>query len=124
MRKAHRRADHGVAAAGLWILGNMIAGCSANSEGTSAGRLPTETIGAAVYQQNCSACHDADNLELAKKPPKLAGLFQEKTLPSGQPATDEQVRKTILDGRGIMPPFKQTLDEGQVNDLLKYLHTR
>jgi mono/diheme cytochrome c family protein len=108
----------------LCILGCLLPGCSPNDAGSPGTRLPAETVGAAVYQQNCSACHDPDNLELAKKPPKLAGLFQKKTLPSGQPATDEQVRKTILDGRGIMPPFKQTLDEEQVINLLKYLHTR
>ena len=81
-------------------------------------------MGSALYQQNCSACHDANDLQLVKKPPRLIGLFQKPALPSGAPATDQQVKKTILDGRGIMPPFKQTLDEGQVNDLLKYLHTR
>jgi mono/diheme cytochrome c family protein len=80
-----------------------------------------ETRGEVVYERNCSTCHDAKNLQLLKKPPKLEGLFQGKTLPSGSPATDEQVRNTILAGRGIMPPFEHTLDKKQVDDLMKYL---
>ncbi|MGC1418374.1 MAG: cytochrome c [Candidatus Acidiferrum sp.] len=83
-----------------------------------------ETRGSVVYERNCSPCHDAENLQLLKPPPKLEGLFQKQMLPSGAPATDEQVRQTILNGRGIMPPFGQTLDRKQVDDLLKYLHSR
>jgi mono/diheme cytochrome c family protein len=53
----------------------------------------------------------------------LKGLFKRKTLPSGNPVTDEQVRKTILLGRATMPPFARSLDEKQTDDLLRYLHT-
>ena len=79
--------------------------------------------GSVVYEKNCSQCHDAENLPLLKQPPKLKKLFQKKTLPSGAPATDEQVRKTILEGRATMPPFEHILDQKQINVLLKYLHT-
>jgi len=50
-------------------------------------------------------------------------LFQLKSLPSGAPATDAQVRKTIIEGRGTMPAFDQRLSEEEVDDLVKYLHT-
>jgi mono/diheme cytochrome c family protein len=46
-----------------------------------------------------------------------------KTLPSGAPADDEHVRETILQGKGIMPPFEQSLRRQDIDDLLKYLHT-
>lgn len=121
MRAPRRRY---VVATGLGLLAALLCGCSRNDASTGAPAVGLEPPGAALYQQNCGACHDADNLELLKKPPKLTGLFHKPTLPSGAPATDDQVRKTILDGRGIMPPFRQTLDDEQVNDLLKYLHTR
>jgi mono/diheme cytochrome c family protein len=81
-----------------------------------------ETRGEVVYELNCSPCHDTQNLQLLKQPPKLAGLFQRRQLPSGAPATDEQVRKTIVSGRGTMPAFEHTLDKQQVDDLVKYLH--
>ena len=111
-------------AAGIGLLAALVCGCTGNDASTRSPAVGLEPPGVALYQQNCSACHDADNLELLKKPPKLNGIFQKPTLPSGAPATDDQVRKTILDGRGIMPPFRQTLDDEQVNNLLKYLHTR
>ena len=75
-----------------------------------------------MYERNCSACHDAENLQLLKQPPKLARIFRHQMLPSGAPATVGQVRETIVSGRGIMPPFEHTLDKQQVDDLLKYLH--
>ena len=78
--------------------------------------------GEELFQQNCAICHEASNLDLKKQPPKLEGLFQSKTLPSGAPATDEQVRKTIISGIGTMPAFDQRLSTDDVNDLLVYLH--
>jgi mono/diheme cytochrome c family protein len=43
-------------------------------------------------------------------------------LPSGAPATDEQVRKTIIQGLGTMPAFDQRLSDEDISDLVKYLH--
>ena len=97
--------------------------CSRNNMDYGPMFASAETRGSVVYERNCSQCHDAENLPLLKQPPKLKKLFQKKTLPSGAPATDEQVRKTILEGRATMPPFERVLDQKQINDLLKYLHT-
>jgi mono/diheme cytochrome c family protein len=80
--------------------------------------------GEALYDTNCKACHEDATLQLRKKPPDLKGLFQKQTLPSGAPATDEQVRKTVQEGRGIMPPFAHALNKSDVEDLLKYLHNK
>ena len=41
--------------------------------------------------------------DLLKQPPNLHGLFLRKALPSGAPATNAQVRMTIIEGKGIMP---------------------
>ena len=98
-------------------------GCSRSNLDYGPAFASAETRGSTVYDRNCAPCHDANNLQLLKPPPKLRGLFQRRTLPSGAPATDAQVRQTILTGRGIMPPFARTLDHKQINDLLKYLHT-
>ena len=77
--------------------------------------------GEELFQQNCAICHEVSNLNLKKQPPKLEGLFQSKTLPSGAPATVEQVRKTIIQGIGTMPAFDQRLSAEDVKDLLAYL---
>jgi mono/diheme cytochrome c family protein len=105
------------------ILSVVLIGCSRNNMDYGPAFASAETRGEIVYERNCGVCHDAENLPLLKQPPKLKGLFEGKTLPSGAPATDDQVRKTILAGRGIMPPFERTLGKKQVDDLLKYLHT-
>ncbi len=79
--------------------------------------------GEELFELHCSECHEQANPDLKKQPPKLEGLFRSKTLPSGAPATDEQVRKTIVEGLGTMPAFDQRLSENDVNDLIQYLHT-
>jgi hypothetical protein len=61
---------------------------------------------------------------VGKQPPLLDGIFQRPSLPSGAPATDAQVRSTILGGRsGIMPPFQNALDSQDIGDIIEYLHT-
>ena len=79
--------------------------------------------GEELFDLHCAECHEQANPDLKKQPPKLEGLFRSKTLPSGAPATDEQVRKTIVEGLGTMPAFDQRLSENNVNDLIQYLHT-
>ena len=106
------------------LVGAASSGCSRTNMDYGPSFASAETRGELVYERNCSPCHDTQNLQLLKEPPKLNGLFRHPTLPSGAPATDEQVRKTIADGRGIMPPFEHTLEKQQVDDLLKYLHRR
>ena len=99
-------------------------------------RRPTQVKQAAyrpqyVYQKYCAPCHDATNLHLIQDPPRLdglfrkrAGLFRQKTFPSGAPATDEVLRNVILHGRGTMPPFEGTLSADDVDGLVRYMHTR
>ncbi|HUJ81912.1 MAG TPA: cytochrome c [Candidatus Acidoferrales bacterium] len=98
-------------------------GTSGCSRAGSPDRVQAISHGEALYQMNCKACHEGKNLELVKQPPQLAGLFQRSRLPSGAPATDEVVGKTIMEGRGIMPPFQQSLTAEDIDDLIRYLHT-
>jgi mono/diheme cytochrome c family protein/uncharacterized damage-inducible protein DinB len=78
--------------------------------------------GQVIFALWCASCHDAGDLHLVKDPPNLRGVFLRKTLPSGAPATDAQVEKTISEGIGIMPPFKQELTEKEIGDLVTFLH--
>jgi mono/diheme cytochrome c family protein len=95
----------------LGVLWWMMAGCGAGQHGQE------------LFDLHCADCHEEANPELKKQPPKLEGLFHPKTLPSGAPATDKQVRKTIVEGLGTMPAFDQRLSVSDVNDLIQYLHT-
>jgi len=80
--------------------------------------------GKELFETNCAPCHESTGISLPTQPPKLDGLFQKSTLPSGAPATDAQVRKTITDGRGIMPPFGPVFQPDELDALIAYLHTR
>jgi mono/diheme cytochrome c family protein len=89
-------------------------------------RVKEQTLaeGQNAYQNFCAGCHEATGLQLVTKPPKLDGLFRRKKLPSGAPVTDQTVRNVILNGRGIMPPFRGTLSSKDVGALIQYLHTK
>jgi mono/diheme cytochrome c family protein len=94
----------------------MIAGCS---------RSPSreQVAGRALYQLHCSQCHDTPPRYLLTRPPKLDKIFASKTLPSGAPSTDEDVRRTIIEGVGTMPAFKGRIREDELRDLMAFLHT-
>jgi len=97
----------------------LLAGCSQMGLGLSGAELH----GAQLFDLHCAECHEEINPDLKKQPPKLKGLFRSKLLPSGAPASDQQVHKTIIEGLGTMPAFDQRLNEQDVDDLVKYLHT-
>lgn len=113
--------DHSRAIVGLGLIAGvaLLAGCSWLGD-----RLADDkSRGRALFVVHCADCHQTPHPELHKQPPKLEGLFQSKTLPSGAPSTDAQVRKTIIEGQGTMPAFDQRLSEKDVDDLVRYLHT-
>ena len=82
-----------------------------------------EIDGMQLFSLHCSTCHEFDNPDLLKKPPELESLFESRILPSGEPATDAQIRKTIIEGKGTMPAFDQRLSDQEVSSLISYLHT-
>ena len=79
--------------------------------------------GQELFDLHCASCHEDPAPDLKKQPPKLEGLFKAKYLPSGAPATDAQVRKTIIGGLRTMPAFDQRLSTQDLNDLIAYLDT-
>ncbi len=61
-------------------------------------------------------------LALKPPPPNLSGLFHRDKLPSGAPATDAQVVRTVLSGKGNMPSFAGRFTQEQMDELVAYLH--
>jgi len=104
------------AAALLFVLN--LAGCQKKSSLT-----PQQAEGKNLYDSRCAHCHDYNDLQLRKVPPNLHGVFDQPRLPSGAPATDQQVARTVLRGKGLMPPFAGRFTQEQMDDLLAYLHT-
>jgi len=97
--------------------------CLAMAVSGCGGCNSSQEHGEQLFDLHCADCHETPNPYLKKQPPKLEGLFHRKTLPSGAPATDEQVRKTIIEGLRTMPAFNGRLSESDVHDLISYLHT-
>jgi mono/diheme cytochrome c family protein len=104
----------------LLSIAGVLSGCTQNS---ASGLSNEAKHGEYLFELHCADCHESAHPELRKLPPKLEGLFRVNTLPSGAPATDDQVRKTIIEGKGIMPGFDQRLRQQDIDDLLKYVHT-
>jgi mono/diheme cytochrome c family protein len=76
-----------------------------------------------LYQVRCAHCHEDNDLALKKVPPDLHEIFERPKLPSGVPATDAEVRRVVLMGKGMMPAFTGRFNETQMSALLAYLHT-
>jgi mono/diheme cytochrome c family protein len=76
-----------------------------------------------LYEVRCAHCHEENDLQLKKVPPDLHAVFKNGTLPSGGPATDAEVRRVVLAGKGMMPAFNGRFDDAQMSALLAYLHT-
>ncbi len=110
----NRIAQNAILFAALAAFALLFSGCSPSA---SAQR------GQELFDLNCSSCHEDPPPDLKKQPPKLEELFKAKYFPSGAPATDKQVRKTIIGGLRTMPAFDQRLSDQDVNDLVAYLHT-
>jgi mono/diheme cytochrome c family protein len=80
----------------------------------------SEARGAEIFQVNCMRCHNPTSTS-PKQGPGLQAITKVKALPSGAPPTDARLTATILHGRGMMPAA--ALNEGELSDLLAYLHT-
>ena len=84
---------------------------------------PQEAEGKHLYASRCAHCHEDNDLALKKIPPDLRGVFLRSALPSGAPATDAELRRLVLAGKGWMPAFNGRFTEEQMAALLAYLHT-
>ena len=103
----------------VWTAAGLgFSGCHSTPALTS-----QEAEGKHLYQVRCAHCHEANNLGLNKIPPNLHGALTVPTLPSGVPATDIEVKRVILAGKGTMPSFAGRFTGEQMEALLAYLHT-
>ena len=99
--------------------GELVYGTKTNPETETKG-LAAE--GAALFKQNCSACHFTDS-SATKVGPGLKGLFAQGKFPiSGQAVSDDSFRQLLKTPYSKLPPFGHLADE-QVEALLDYLKT-
>src|SRR3954468_20111009 len=84
----------------------------------SATATNVNTNGAELYNQYCAVCHNG-----GKNAPPLEGIMGRREFPSGTPANDARLKDTIKMGRAMMPAFSNTLNDEQVDAIVKYVHT-
>jgi len=96
----------------------ILAGCR-----TQPSLTPRQAEGKHLYDVGCAHCHEVNDLHLKKVPPSLHGLFNRKTLPDGAPATDVEVERVLLAGKGMMPSFAYQMSKPQMDAVIAYLHT-
>lgn len=107
--------------AGVLAVALLAAGCrSLPTSKPSSEWTPEEARGAAVYQQDCARCH-YPTTTAGLHGPGLQAITKVKAMPSGAPPTDERLSVTIVRGHGTMPGTQMT--DGQLRDLLAYLHS-
>ncbi len=82
-----------------------------------------QTEGQHLYAVRCGHCHEDNDLALKPPPPDIHGAMGRAKLPSGAPATDAELRRLVLVGKGKMPSFSGRFTEEQMAALLAYLHT-
>ncbi len=100
------------------LAGLALAGCHGTASLTT-----QQAEGKDLYQVRCAHCHADNDLGLKKPPPNLDRVFDQPVLPSGAPTTDENVKRVVLSGKGMMPSFAGRFTEEQMAALLAYLHT-
>jgi len=81
-----------------------------------------EAEGKHLYTVRCAHCHEENDLALKKVPPDLHNIFKRGTLPSGAAASDAEVQRVVLSGKGMMPAFTGRFTQEQMAALLAYLH--
>jgi mono/diheme cytochrome c family protein len=99
-------------------FGYPVAGCHRVPPLTS-----QEAEGKHLYSVRCAHCHEDNDLALKKIPPDLHDVFRRPALPSGAPATDSEVKRVVLSGKGMMPSFVGRFSDEEMASLLAYLHT-
>jgi mono/diheme cytochrome c family protein len=76
-----------------------------------------------LFQQKCSICH-FDTSDTKKIGPGLKGINKRGTFTvNGNKVTDENLKTWIENGDNLMPPFKETLEEAQIKDVIAYVKT-
>jgi mono/diheme cytochrome c family protein len=105
-------------AATLWNLG--IAGATVASAET-ASQARDLARGKALYQRHCAGCHGpegrGDGYRLLG--PEPANL----TSPSTKSKSDEELLKTLHEGKPNMPSWKLRLSEEESRDVLAYVRS-
>lgn len=79
--------------------------------------------GKEVFDQKCAMCHFADS-DQKKIGPGLKGISKRGTFSvNGNKVTTQSLTTWIENGDSLMPGMKETLEPGQIKDVVAYVKT-
>lgn len=79
--------------------------------------------GKEVFEQKCAMCHFADS-DQKKIGPGLKGISKRGTFTvNGNKVTTQSLTTWIENGDSLMPGMKETLEPGQIKDVVAYVKT-
>jgi mono/diheme cytochrome c family protein len=107
-----------IIAAVFAALACLTSACSTR-DGVSAAKSTKGDSARELYARNCAACHGPDGEG------KQVGTLRVPPLREGRAAQDPDARllSQIHDGGNGMPPFKFTLTDDEIQDLLRFVRT-
>lgn len=79
-----------------------------------------DDAGAQTYKSNCVVCHGADGTGTPTGKSLMAPDLHSDAV---QKMTAAQMITQVSDGKNNMPPFKSTLTEEQIKDVVTYVRT-
>ena len=113
---------------GIAVLGTAVAVLAQEPSAKPAPKKAAATKGSPtkgkeVFDQKCGICHFADS-DAKKIGPGLKGISKRGTFTvNNNKFTDETLKTWIENGDSLMPPFKDTLDDQQIKDVIAYVKT-
>lgn len=98
------------------VLAALLAAMSAATPAAAADAAAPPADGKTLFAKNCAACHQASGKGIPGAFPALAG----NGFVQGAP---DDVATVLLKGRGGMPDFSGSLDDGEIAQVLTYVRT-
>ena len=76
---------------------------------------------AAIYKSKCASCHgpDGSGQTAVGKAMHIRDLRSAEV----QKQTDQELEKIISNGKGKMPPYKEKVTEGDIDNLVKFIRS-
>ena len=111
--------------AALAVAGTVLAQDPPAKKSSGGGGLKAAAAarGKEVFDKKCGLCHFADS-DAKKIGPGLKGISKRGTFTvNNNKVTEESLKTWIENGDSLMPPFKETLEEAQIKDVVAYVKT-
>ena len=73
-------------------------------------------LGKKVFEDNCVVCHEGGNNTV-----EATKTLKADALKANGFASAEDVKKRVLEGKGVMPTFKETLKASEIDAVANYV---